>query len=99
MSANSFNQCVYRFIAKVPAGKVTTYKQIAVNCGKPLASRRVGQIAHFVPVELPWHRLIKTSGNLASGFVPGGTVKQKQLLESEGITFINDKINLKDYLY
>lgn len=61
-----------------------TYGQIAVLSGKPRAARIVGQIAHFGPPELPWQRVVKKSGDLASGF-PGGREGHKLALETDGI--------------
>ena len=82
---------------KVPKGKVVSYSQIAVMAGHPGAARVVGQIAHFGPSELPWHRLVYSSGKMANGFVFGGPSGQRSMLELEGIKFINDKINMKDF--
>lgn len=82
---SSFREEVYRLIALVPAGKVTTYGDIAGMAGHANASRIVGGIAHYGPTTLPWHRLVNRFGGLASAF-PGGPEVQQQLLEAEGIT-------------
>jgi methylated-DNA-protein-cysteine methyltransferase-like protein len=93
----SFADAVYKEIASIPAGKVMSYSQVALRCGRPGAARVVGQIAHFGSTNLPWHRLVHADGRMASGFVPGGPGMQKKLLEKEGIEFTKDKVNLEKY--
>lgn len=75
---------VYEYVARIPAGRVMTYGQLAALCGHPRAARIVGGIAHFGPEELPWHRVVNKSGGLAGSF-PGGRSAQAQLLEVEGV--------------
>lgn len=80
-----FRERVYEIIAKVPYGRVVTYGDVAGLAGQANASRIVGGIAHYGPVDLPWHRLVNRFGGLASGF-HGGREVQEQLLAQEGIT-------------
>jgi methylated-DNA-protein-cysteine methyltransferase-like protein len=79
---------VYELMAQVPAGKVTTYGDIAGLAGHANAARIVGGVAHYGPSELPWHRLVNRFGGLAAGF-HGGREVQAQLLEQEGVTCTN----------
>jgi methylated-DNA-protein-cysteine methyltransferase-like protein len=83
-----FREKVYKLMAELPEGKVTTYGDIAGMAGHANASRIVGGVAHFGPPELPWHRLVNRAGGLAAGF-HGGREAQQQLLEAEGITCTN----------
>lgn len=83
-----FREKVYKLMAELPEGKVTTYGDIAGMAGHANASRIVGGVAHFGPPELPWHRLVNRTGGLATGF-HGGREVQQQLLEAEGITCTN----------
>lgn len=85
---DGFKERVYKLMAQLPEGKVTTYGDIAGVAGQANASRIVGGIAHFGPSELPWHRLVNRFGGLAAGF-HGGREVQQQLLEQEGITCTN----------
>lgn len=85
MADASFTQRVCELVAQVPAGFVTTYGDLAGLAGQASASRIVGGIAHYGPVELPWHRLVNRYGGLASGF-HGGREVQQQLLEAEGVS-------------
>lgn len=75
---------VYRLMAQLPNGKVTTYGDLAAMARYPNAARIVGGIAHGGPEDLPWHRLVNSQGGLAIGF-PGGQDVQRQLLAQDGI--------------
>ena len=52
----SFRERVYQLMMMLPAGKVTTYGDLAAMAGQPRAARIVGGIAHTGPMDLPWHR-------------------------------------------
>lgn len=91
-SNNEFRIKVEALMAQVPAGKVTTYGDLAALAGHPYASRVVGGMAHYGNPDLPWHRLVNRFGGLASGY-HGGRLAQKAHLESEGITCSNDIVD------
>lgn len=76
-----------------------TYGQIAALCGHPLAAQVVGQIAHFGPDDIPWHRVVNVKGGMASGFTWGGRHGQGRMLIDEGVNVVDDKIVLSDYLW
>ena len=84
----SFRDTVYRLIAQVPSGQVTTYGDLAGLSGHANAARIVGGMAHYGPTELPWHRLVNRFGGLAAGY-PGGREVQQQLLLQESVTCTN----------
>jgi len=95
-----FRNNVYDLVAVIPSGRVMTYGQIATICGHPNAARAVGQIAHFGPSDLPWHRVVNKKGIMASGFVPGGKQGQKSLLKDEDIKVVDDIIvNFRELLW
>jgi len=81
----SFRDKVYQLVADIPEGRVMTYGQVAALCGHPRAARVVGQVAHFGPLDLPWHRVVNRHGGLARGYTGGGREAQKEYLEAEGI--------------
>lgn len=80
----SLRDRVYVLMSELPSDKVTTYGDLAAMAGHPYAARRVGEIAHGGPDNLPWHRLVNAKGGLAVGF-PGGQEVQAQLLAQDGI--------------
>ncbi len=89
---------VLKYVAKVPKGKVTTYKQVAINTGLN-SPRLVGKILHHneAPEIYPCHRVVRSDGTIASGYAFGGPGKQKEMLEQEGIIFNGDKIDLEKF--
>jgi methylated-DNA-protein-cysteine methyltransferase-like protein len=89
--AASFRDDVYGLMAQVPYGQVTTYGDIAALAGHPYAARVVGQIAHFGPETVPWHRLVNKSGLMARGYW-GGPEAHQAMLEAEGVEIVNYKI-------
>jgi methylated-DNA-protein-cysteine methyltransferase-like protein len=87
-----FRKDVEAIIAQVPAGKVTTYGDLAALAGHPYAARVVGGIAHYGDQELPWHRLVNRFGGLAAGY-HGGRTAQAEHLAAEGIICTNDIVD------
>jgi methylated-DNA-protein-cysteine methyltransferase related protein len=85
----NFYAAVYRLVAQVPSGKVTTYGQIARWLGHPSAARAVGYALHALPTgsEIPWHRVINAAGRVSSRCDRHYEAIQRALLEAEGIRF------------
>lgn len=77
-----FDTEVYEIVAEIPAGRVTTYGQIARLLGMPGYARRVGRAMALASEELPCHRVVNAQGRT----VPGWT-SQRELLEAEGVRF------------
>lgn len=88
---------VFALVARIPLGKVTTYGELArvVECHP----RLVGRLLHSNtdPLNVPCHRVVRSSGELAGGYVFGGPNIQKNLLVSEGVSFVGKKIDLKTF--
>ena len=89
---SEFRGQVEAFMAKVPAGRVTTYGDLAALAGHPYAARIVGGMAHYGNPELPWHRLVNRFGGLAAGY-HGGRRTQAEHLAAEGVTCTNDSVD------
>ena len=88
--ASSFYQTIYQLTAKIPAGAVSTYGQLAFLAGSPRASRIVGGAMARAPRGLPCHRVIYGDGRLSPPDVFGGPGIQRMLLESEGVPVLPD---------
>ena len=88
----------YTVIKKIPKGYVATYGQIAKLAGG-LNPRFIGYLLHYNPDPdaIPCHRVVNAQGKLALGFAFGGVLKQKRLLEDEGIEIQNYNIDLSLY--
>ena len=96
---DNFFEKVYEFVKQVPKGKVTTYGDIAKAIGMPRASRQVGWALHCNPYQgiVPCHRVVFKDGALAQNFAFGGSGVQRALLEAEGVGFIGEKVDIKNY--
>ena len=78
---------VYKIVAEIPTGKVTTYGRIAKMLGNPRLSRAVGYALSVSPSNLPCHRVVDRNGKLADAFFHDGINEQQLLLEEEGVPF------------
>lgn len=87
-SSTNFRQKVYTLIAQIPTGRLMSYGQVAALCGNPRAARIVGAIAHNGPEYLPWQRLVKKNGGLASGYY-GGLEGHRKDLEKEQVRIVD----------
>jgi methylated-DNA-[protein]-cysteine S-methyltransferase len=78
-----FHRRVLMAAAKVPAGQVVSYGEIARRIGRPRGSRAVGQALgrNPVPIVVPCHRVVAAGG--LGGYTGGLDIKRK-LLRLEG---------------
>ena len=91
---NFFNK-VWEVTSKIPVRKVATYGQIARILGTR-DSRRVGHALHAnKDRKVPCRRVVFADGLLAPGYAFGGEEVQRSKLESEGVKFRGDKVNLE----
>ncbi len=90
---------IWETIQDIPQGCVANYGQIAEISGIPRGARQVGYALRHTPkdLELPWHRVITSSGKIA--FDPGSSHfrKQTNLLKAEGVVVINGRVDMKKY--
>jgi methylated-DNA-protein-cysteine methyltransferase related protein len=92
---SDFFEQVWQVVELIPRGRVTSYGAIARYLGSPQASRTVGyamNASHASTVKVPAHRVVNRNGLLTGKHWFGGSEVMQQLLESEGIAVMNDKI-------
>lgn len=84
----SFRQRVLDIVARIPEGKVMTYRDVAKRAGKANAYRAVGNILrkNYNPA-VPCHRVIRSNGE--AGGYNRGKERKVQLLAHEGIHLVN----------
>jgi len=84
----------------IPYGKVATYGQIALLCGKPDNSRQIGYALKRGKAgeDFPAHRVVSGQGNLSGAAAFATPTLQKSLLEKEGV-WVNEegKVDLKKF--
>ncbi len=98
---SQLSEQVYALLKKIPAGKVTTYKDIAQALNTK-GYQAIGQILKKNPNAplVPCHRVIKSDGTLGgyAGKTTGAkTLTKKKLLEKEGIKFENGTDKIIDF--
>ena len=83
--ATEFQKLVWNEIDKIPFGETKSYKDIAINIGKPNASRAVANACgqNPLPVFRPCHRVICSNGNIGGYSAPGGAQEKIRLLKVE----------------
>ena len=90
---------IYEAVKKIPQGCVATYSQVAEVAGDRKMARAVGNALHKNPDpdNIPCFRVVNAKGELAGEFAFGGLGAQAKLLEAEGITVTDGKVDLKKY--
>lgn len=80
-----FQMEVWNRLREIPYGETRSYGQVAVTVGRPKATRAVGQAvaANPLPIVIPCHRVIGTTGNLV-GFAGGLPLKERLLVLERG---------------
>ena len=78
-----FQLDVWRALAALPAGRVESYRQLAVRSGHPGAARAVGTAMARNPLAwvVPCHRVVRQDGQL--GHYQGGTARKAAMLAWE----------------
>ncbi len=83
---------VYKVVAKIPYGKVTTYGAIAEVCGTKSSARTVGWALNGAKdSNLPCHRVVNRFGALTGKIHFGSPDIMEELLLSEGVEFDDDR--------
>ena len=94
-------KAVWQVVAGIPRGHVLTYGEAARLAGMSRAARRVSMAMRRAPrgMQLPWHRVINAQGKISFPSDSSGYQRQKELLEQEGVVFLNGKIDLERFGY
>ncbi len=89
MTVSDSYQRIYKTVRRIPRGRVATYGQIAQLASLPGHARQVGYALHALKpgMRVPWHRVINAQGRISLRAFPGADVRQRQLLEAEGVAF------------
>ena len=90
---------IWETIQDIPRGCVANYAQIAEIAGIPRGARQVGYALRHTPqgMELPWHRVVTSSGK--SAFDPNSRhfKTQRARLANEDVAVVNGKVDMNKY--
>ena len=83
-------------IASIPAGRVSSYGEVAARAGLPGRARLVGKVLGEAGAEaaLPWQRVLRSDGRIA--FPPGTRAFREQVrrLAGEGVIVRSGRVDL-----
>jgi methylated-DNA-protein-cysteine methyltransferase-like protein len=90
---------VYRVVKQIPRGRVLSYGALAKALRLPGGARSAGRAMAATPSGkgIPWHRVVGERGKILIR-EPYASL-QKKLLESEGVTVIESRVDLKSHLW
>ncbi|MFT5312366.1 MAG: methylated-DNA-protein-cysteine methyltransferase-like protein [Paraglaciecola sp.] len=96
---HAYYEKIWRTAQLIPSGKVASYGQIADLAGLPGRARLVGKALGYVPnnIDVPWHRILRSNGQIA--FPTGSEQSQTQqgLLQEEGVVVLNNRVKLRAF--
>ena len=86
LKGTKFQIKVWKYLIKIPKGKVKTYKEVAMGINRPKSARAVANACGKNPYspKVPCHRVIRSDGTLGGFSAPGGTKIKKKMLKKEG---------------
>jgi len=83
---------VYRWVRRIPRGKVMTYGQIAKLLEEStLSAAAVGWALAQCPEDVPWQRVVNAKGRCSTG------ARQEKLLAKEGVELVDGALDLGTY--
>jgi methylated-DNA-protein-cysteine methyltransferase-like protein len=90
---------VYRLVQRIPRGRVLTYGALAKALHLPGGARSAGRAMAATPSGkgIPWHRVLGERGKILIR-EPYASL-QRKLLESEGVTVVESRVDLKRHLW
>lgn len=90
---------IWDTICDIPQGSVASYGQIAEISGIPHGARQVGYaLRHLSDThEVPWHRVIQTSGRIAFDKGSAQFEEQSQRLLMENVAVISGRVDMQKF--
>jgi methylated-DNA-protein-cysteine methyltransferase-like protein len=90
---------VYKLVQRIPRGRVLTYGELAKALHLPGGARSAGRAMAATPSGkgIPWHRVLGERGKILIR-EPYASL-QRKLLESEGVTVVESRVDLKHHLW
>lgn len=98
-AAQSDAKRILAAVKRIPEGRVSTYGNVADVAGLPRRARLVGTVLRQTPASrtLPWFRVINAAGRISFPVGSDAYERQRAHLETEGISLIRGRVDLKRY--
>jgi methylated-DNA-protein-cysteine methyltransferase-like protein len=90
---------VYRFVKRIPRGRVITYGQLARAIKLRGGARSAGRAMAACPGGrgIPWHRVLGSGGRLLIR-EPQASL-QRKLLVAEGVRFVESRVVMREHAW
>lgn len=94
MLESSFKEMVLEVVRGIPTGQTMSYKEVAMRAHAFGAARAVGTVMrNNFDKTVPCHRVVCSDGSIGQ-YNRGGKEKKIEILKSEGVIFMGDKVVL-----
>lgn len=100
VDAPAFFRQVYRAATRIPAGRVSTYGDVAEAAGAPGAARAVGTAMRECQDSkaVPCHRVVRSDGTVGRyGSGAAGVARKIRLLAEEGVEVDPTTLRIRDF--
>lgn len=79
-------------VRRIPAGRVTSYGEVAARAGLKGRARMVGRVLGLAPDDdpVPWYRVLKSDGRIAADGKGDAFKEQAKRLRKEGVKVSRD---------
>jgi methylated-DNA-protein-cysteine methyltransferase-like protein len=84
-----FHEQVWEVVRKIPAGRVTTFGDIAAELGLRSVARQVGWALAALPPDhddVPWFRVVNAKGELSRRADGSPSLEQVERLAADGVS-------------
>ncbi len=99
MASTQYHGQIVHTLSVIPLGRVASYGQIADLAGLPGRARLVARVLKTADKQLalPWHRVLRSSGQIA--FAPGSdeAMEQRARLLAEGVMVKGLRVDMAVY--
>lgn len=111
----SIKEQIIKIVNKIPPGKVMYFGQIGklivnknqeqnlIDIYAGVSGQVVGFVLSGMPADqwdlLPWYRVVAKDGFISSLKLGAKGLIQKQLLLDEGVTIVEDKVDMQKHLF
>lgn len=85
-----YAEAVLAVVARIPAGKVMSYGDIAEYVGSG-SGRTVGRVMSRYGHDVPWQRVVRSSGDPA----PSQPDEARRLLRADGTPMRGDRVDMR----
>ncbi len=91
--AETLRRQVRRLAREVARGRVISYGALGARCEPPVSGYVCGRVMGQLMEDVPWWRVVGKDGKLPIGKRgPEHSLRQRKLLEEEGVEFEDDAI-------